>query len=84
MLLTRIRLPKLRPAWLATQGHKPEMKPENYAEFDVVGDGKFRTCKVNRYEVASYKGPMSYLMFRPSLKPEQAGWVKVRRIRLGK
>ncbi len=72
-------------AWSShdTQGHNPEMKPENHVKFDVVGDGKFRTYKVNLSEVASYNGPMSYLMFRPSINPEQGGWVKVRRIRLG-
>ena len=73
-------------AWSAYDGknHKPAFDVRNQMHFAIVGDGRFRTYKVELSSAESYKGPMSYLFLRPSLAPEEGGWVKIKRIRLGK
>ena len=72
-------------AWSAYDGknHNPAFDPQNQVKFDIIGDGNFRSYEVKLSSVESYRGAMSYLCFRPSLKPEEGGWVKVKRIRLG-
>ncbi len=72
--------------WSAYDGknHNPNIEPDNRMEFEIKGDGRFRTYKVKLSSADSYKGAMSYLLLQPSLKPEKGGWVKVKRIRLGK
>ena len=73
-------------AWTAYDGksQRPNFDPNNRLQFDIVGDGRFRTYKVDLSSAESYRGAMSYLFFRPSLAPEEGGWVKIKRIRLGK
>lgn len=64
--------------------HNPKFDEEKKLRFDVIGDGEFRTYKIHLASVPGYQGAMSYLMFKPTLKAEKGGWVKVRRLRLGK
>lgn len=73
-------------AWSGYDGknHNPNFAPGNHRHFDIIGDGRFRTYKVNLASVENYKGAMNYLLLHPSLKPEEGGWVKVKRIWLGK
>lgn len=61
----------------------PEFGAENCVEFDVIGDGKFRTYTINLSSESDYTGALSYLMFKPVSKGEQGGWVKVKRIWFG-
>jgi hypothetical protein len=63
---------------------RQEFDPKNHLQFDIVGDGRFRTDKVKLSSAETYQGAMSYLFVRPTLKPEEGGWVKIKRIRLGK
>ena len=73
-------------AWSAYDGknHNPAFDPKNHLHFDIKGDGRFRTYKVELSAAESYRGAMSYLFVRPSLKPEKGGWVKIKSIWLGK
>lgn len=73
-------------AWSAYDGknHNPTFDSKSHRQFDIVGDGRFHTYKIKLSATESYRGAMSYLLFRPSLKPEKAGWVRIKRIRLGK
>jgi len=64
--------------------HNHEFAAENTIEFDIIGDGEFRTYTVNLSAAPSYTGALSYLMFRPVPAGEQGGWVKVKRIWLGR
>lgn len=77
---------KSRIAWT---NYKPgnyshEFKTENSIEFDIIGDGQFRTYTIDLSSVSSYTGALIYLMLKPVSKGEQGGWVKVRRIWLGR
>jgi len=56
---------------------------EKSVEFDIIGDGEFRTYTVNLAGTPTYKGPMSYLMLNPVPKGEQGAWVKLERVRFG-
>lgn len=82
----KTRQKKALVAWTAYDGknHNPVFDPDNSLHFDIVGDGRFRSYEVKLFSSESYRGAMSYLFFRPSLKSEQGGWVKIKRIRLGK
>ena len=73
-------------AWITYDGknHNPAFDPKNLLHFDIKGDGRFRIYKVKLSDADSYRGAMSYLFVRPTLKPEEGGWVKISRIRLGK
>ena len=77
---------KAAVAWTAYDGknQSPNFDPKNHLQFDIIGDGRLRTYKVELSSAESYQGPMSYLFLRPSLAPEEGGWVKIKRIRLGK
>lgn len=77
---------KAMVAWTnyESNSHNPEFKAENRLRFDIIGDGKFRTHKINLGAASSYKGTLSYLMFKPVLDPEKGGWVKIKRIHLGR
>jgi len=72
-------------AWTNYKGdkHTPSHHAENRVTFDIIGDEKFRTYKIDLASKQSYTGVLSYLMFKPVLKPEK-GWVKVKRIWFGK
>jgi hypothetical protein len=41
---------------------------------DIKDDGCFRTYKVKLSDAESYRGAMSYLFVRPTLKPEEGGF----------
>lgn len=73
-------------AWSVYDGknHDPVFAADNHLHFEIQGDGRFRTYEVRLSAAESYQGGINYLMFRPSLKPEEDGWVKIRRINLGK
>lgn len=73
-------------AWSGYDGENqnPNFAPGNHRHFEINGDGRFRTYEVNLASVENYKGAMNYLLLHPSLKPEEGGWVKIRRIRLVK
>ena len=73
-------------AWITYDGknHNPAFDPKNLLHFDIKGDGRCRIYKVKLSDADSYRGAMSYLFVRPTLKPEEGGWVKISRIRLGK
>ena len=73
-------------AWTKYVGdnHNPSHTQESQARFDIIGDGAFRTYKVDLASVPSYSGALSYLMFRPVAKPEKGGWVKIKRVWFGK
>ena len=77
---------KAMVAWTnyETDSHNPEFRAENRLRFDIIGDGKFRTHKINLGSASSYKGTLSYLMFKPVLDPEKGGWAKIKRIHLGR
>ena len=76
---------KSRIAWTPYQGadYQPTQKREHRTEFNIRGDGRFRTYAVNLASVPGYQGAQSYLIFRPLLQPEEDAWVKVKRIWLG-
>ncbi len=76
---------KSRIAWTTYKpgNHNHEFSTENTIEFDIIGDGEFRTYTVNLSAASSYTGSLSYLMFKPVSKCEQGGWAKVKRIWLG-
>ena len=57
---------------------------EKSTEFDIIGDGRFRTYTVDVGAVSGYRGALSYLMFQPVLKGEEGAWIKIKRIWLGK
>lgn len=64
--------------------HNPSFGAERRVDFDIVGDGKFRTYTIDLTATGSYTGALSYLMFKPIGEPEKGGWVKVKRIWFGK
>jgi hypothetical protein len=74
-----------RVAWTKyeTDAYNPSFPAENRAEFDIIGDGQFRTYAIDLTSVASYTGPMSYLAFAPVLSTDAGGWVKIKRIWFG-
>ena len=73
-------------AWASYEpdDHHPKLDEGKRLRFDVIGDGRFRSYKINLASVSGYQGAMSYLMLKPTLKAEKGGWIKVRRIRLGR
>jgi len=73
-------------AWTNHTANNPRHKfdVEQRVEFDIVGDGRFRTYTVNLAAAPTYKGAMSYLVLKPVPKGEEGAWVKIERIRLGK
>ena len=64
--------------------HNPDFKPENHRHFKIIGDGEFRTYEVDLSKAETYRGALSYLFVKPALQPEEGGWVKIKRIHLGK
>jgi len=64
--------------------HNPAFGPDKRAQFNIAGDGRFRTYRIVLASQPGYTGAMNYLMFKPVLKPEQGGWVRVKRIWFGK
>ncbi|MGB0372892.1 MAG: hypothetical protein ACPGN3_16290 [Opitutales bacterium] len=66
------------------EDYDPVLDSDNRLEFEIEGDGRFRTYKIDLSAADSYQGAMSYLMLQPSLKREKGGWVKIKRVRLGK
>ncbi len=77
---------KSKIAWTTYKpnSHNHEFKAENNIEFDIIGDGQFRTYTIDLSSVSSYTGALSYLMFKPVSKGEQDSWVKIKRIWLGR
>jgi len=75
-----------RIAWANHQAntHSPAFHAEKSVEFDIIGDGRFRTYTVNLAAASRYSDALSYLMFKPVAKGEKGAWVKVKRIWLGK
>jgi hypothetical protein len=73
-------------AWTPYDGsnHNPMHTEKNSTQFDINGDGSFRTYSIHLSKVSSYKGALSYLMLRPILQPEKDAWVKIKRIWFGK
>ena len=67
-----------------SQNHNPDFKPENHLHFEIIGDGEFRTYRVDLSAAKSYREALSYLYLKPVLQPEKGAWVKIKRIRLGK
>lgn len=67
-----------------SDGNSHEFGVENRVEFGIIGDGKFRTYAIDLSSASTYTGALSYLMFKPVSKGEQGGWVKVKRIWLGR
>lgn len=63
--------------------HGPAFGAGNRVEFDIVGDGQFRTYVIDLSSAGDYTGPLSYLIFKPVDKPDAGGWVKVSRIWFG-
>lgn len=63
-----------------SDNHNPAYSPENQVQFDIIGDGKFRTYTIDLAATSSYAGALSYLMLKPIPEPEKGGWVKVKRI----
>lgn len=63
--------------------YDPSFPDENRAEFDIIGDGQFRTYAIDLSSVATYTGPMSYLAFQPVTVTDSGGSVQVERIWLG-
>ncbi len=53
---------------------------ERSLDFNIIGDGEFRTYKIDLSASPNYSGTMSYLVFKPVEKGEEHAWVKVRRI----
>lgn len=63
--------------------YDPSFPDENRAEFDIIGDGQFRTYAIDLASVESYSGAMSYLAFQPVTIADSGGSVKVERIWFG-
>lgn len=66
------------------EDHIPVFEPGNHAHFEIIGDGEFRTYRVDLSAEKSYRDALSYLYLKPVLQPEKGAWVKIKRIRLGK
>ena len=66
------------------EDHNPGFKLGNHAHFEIIGDGKFRTYRVDLSAEKSYRDALSYLYLKPVLQPEKGAWVKIKRISLGK
>jgi len=66
------------------EDHIPAFEPGNHAHFEIIGDGEFRTYRVDLSAEKSYRDALSYLYLKPVLQPEKGAWVKIKRIRLGK
>jgi hypothetical protein len=64
--------------------HQPSFGAEDRIDFDIEGDGKFRTYTIDLTTADNYTGALSYLMLKPALEPENGGWVKIKRIWFGK
>jgi hypothetical protein len=66
------------------EDHIPVFEPGNHAHFAIIGDGEFRTYRVDLSVEKSYRDALSYLYLKPVVQPEKGAWVKIKRIRLGK
>jgi len=66
------------------EDHIPVFEPGNHAHFEIIGDGEFRTYRVDLSAEKSYRDALSYLYLKPVLQLEKGAWVKIKRIRLGK
>jgi len=64
--------------------HNPAFGSDKRVQFNIAGDGRLRTYRIVLASQPGYSGPMSYLMFKPVLKPDKGGWVKIKRIWFGK
>lgn len=60
--------------------HRPNFESKNYFSFDIIGDGKFRTYKIDLTKAAAYSGSLSYLMLKPIPNKEKNSHVKIARI----
>ncbi len=77
---------KGRIAWTnySPDNHNLRFNAEKSVEFDIIGDGRFRTYAVSLAAAPRYGGALTYLMFQPVPKGEEGAWVKIKRIWLGK
>ena len=66
-----------------SENHGPSHTAEDRIRFNIKGDGRYRTYTINLASNTNYKGAMSYLVLKPTPKPEKDGWIKVKRIWLG-
>ncbi|MGB0373099.1 MAG: InlB B-repeat-containing protein [Opitutales bacterium] len=69
--------------WSDYDGNTYDPTVAGGTRFNIIGDGEFRTYTVNLSSFNSYNGAMNYLLFQPSPSPEDGGWVRIKRIRLG-
>jgi len=82
----RTKQNKSMVAWTKykADNHNPSHTPENRVQFNIRGDGRLRTYRINLASQSSYTGALSYLMLKPVLRPDKGGWVKIKRIWFGK
>ena len=65
---------KAAVVWAKYDGksHNPAFAPADALHFDIKGDGRFRTYKVDLSSAESYKGAMSYLVSGLASRPRKA------------